>query len=167
MTRKPKVGDVFQIPLSDSRMAYGQYMNLSKMGPIIRIFDLISKKDFSTKQIVACKLLFPPVITGLFAAIRDKMWIVVGNEPVSDFVQPRFVSTLYDQRTGNARIWFLWDGEKTTRIGSVLPSKYKELEFLIVWNPSNVVKRIKSGEMPFPYRDLIKHNRYTPRTKTP
>ena len=162
MMKKPKVGDIFEIPLSEGRKAYGQYMHYSKKGPIIQVFDLISDKAVSVEQVASSKLLFPPVITGLYAAIKEGFWKLVGHQPILNFVHPKFVSTLYDQETGKARIWFLWDGEKDIRIGPVLPPEYRSLEFLVIWNPTNVVNRIETGEMPFPYADLIKHNRFMP-----
>ncbi len=166
MPRKPKIGDIFEIPLSDGRKAYGQLLNLSKMGPIIQVFDLISDGSPTLEEIVDSKLLFPPVITGLFAAIRDKMWKVIGNIPVPNFVQPNFVTARYDEQTGEVRRWSLWDGEKFTGIGPELPLEYKDYEFLVVWTPIHVVRRIETGQMPFSYYDLIKNNRYTPRKRS-
>jgi hypothetical protein len=162
MTKKPKEGDIFEIPIPNGKKSYGQYLHYSKMGPIIQIFSLISEGDVTINRILGSKPLFPPVITGLFAALKEKKWRIIGHEPITDFVHPMFVTTLYDQHTGEASVWFLWDGQRDIRIGSVLPQEYKNLEFLVVWDPSNVVHRIETGEMPFPYADLIKYNRFTP-----
>ena len=133
------------------------------MGPIIQVFDLVSEGHVPIEEILRSKLLFPHVITGLFAAIRDQMWKVIGHSPVRDFIQPEFVSAVYDERTGEAKRWSLWDGEKFKEIGSELTPEYARLEYLVVWSPTNIVRRIETGEMPFPYADLIKHNKYTPR----
>ena len=84
---------------------------------------------------------------------------------VQNFVYPNFIATEYNEKTGKASIWFLWNGERYLRIGPELPEKYKELEYLMVWSPYDVVHRIEIGEYPFPYRDLIMHNEFTPRTK--
>jgi hypothetical protein len=164
MSKKPKVGDIFEIPLSKGRKAYGQYLHHSKMGPIVQVFDLISD-NVTIDQIVSSNLLFPPVITGLYAAIKNGYWKVIGYRPILGFVHPKFVSTLYDQDTGKAGIWFLWNGEIDIQIGPVLPSEYKNLEFLVVWDPTNVVHRIETREMPFPYGDLIKNNEFIPKPK--
>jgi hypothetical protein len=163
MTKKPKVGDIIEIPLSNGKKAYAQYLHKSKMGPIIIVFGLIPDGNIDLDKVILSKPLFPPVITGLNAAINSGLWIIVGNGPVNNFVHPKFVSTLYDQFTGKARVWFLWDGQRDIRIGAVLPREYKELEFLVVWNPKNVIDRIETGEIPFPYGDLIKYNKFTPR----
>jgi hypothetical protein len=167
MTRKPKVGDLFEIPLSDGRNAYGQYLHYSKMGPIIQVFDLITDREVTVEQIVSSKPLFPPVITGLYAAVKEGYWKITGYQPISNFIHPKFVSTLYDQQTGMARIWFLWDGERDIRIGPELRPEYKSLEFLVVWNPQDVVNRIETGKIPFPYAELIQNNKFTPRNVSP
>jgi hypothetical protein len=162
MARKPKIGDIFEIPLSGGKKAYGQYLHYSKMGPIIQVFDLILDSDANREQIILSKPLFPPVITGLYAAIKKGNWKVIDYQPILNFIHPKFISTLYDPHTGKAAIWFLWDGERDIRIGPTLPPKYRGLEFLVVWNPQDVVNRIETGEIPFPYRDLIQNNKFTP-----
>jgi hypothetical protein len=144
------------------KKAYGQYLHYSTMGPIIQVFDILAKDDVTIEQIMTSHRLFPPVITGLFAAIKNKVWKIIGYRPVTNFVHPQFISTLYNQQTGKAGIWFLWDGERDLKIGSALPSEYKGLEFLVVWNPQDIVDRIETGEIPFPYGDLIKNNEFTP-----
>lgn len=162
MAKKPKEGDIFEIPLPNGKKAYGQYLHYSKMGPIVRIFSLISTGEVTVDQILGSKPLFPPIITGLFAALKERRWKIIEHHPITDFAHPMFVTTLYDQRTGKAGVWYLWDGEKDIRIGPILPEKYKECEFLVVWDPSNVVDRIMTGEIPFPYGELIKNNKFTP-----
>ena len=86
MKKKPKIGDVIEIPLPDGRKAYGQYIFWGeKMGPLLQIFDLISKDNLELADINDAKPLFPPIITGLFAAIRTGMWRVIGNHPISNW----------------------------------------------------------------------------------
>jgi hypothetical protein len=162
MHKKPKEGDIFEVPLSNGTKAYGQYLYFSKLGPIIQISSLISTETASLDQILDSKPLFPPIITGLFAALNKKKWKVIGHSPITQFNHPKFVRTLYNQRTGEAGIWFLWDGQEDIRVGPVLPVEYKSLEFLVVWNPQDVVDRIETGKIPFPYAELIKNNRFTP-----
>jgi len=162
-----KIGDVFEIPLSDGRFAYGQYVFKDReMGPLIQVFDLISETKIRIEQLEIATPLFPPIITGVFAAIRVDMWRVIGRKAVENFVYPNFVSTFFDDKTGKARLWFLWDGEKSVPLGTKLPDKYKKLEFLLVWDPSDVVKRIETGEYVFPFRELILHNEFIPRQQS-
>jgi hypothetical protein len=157
------IGSIFEIPLSDRRFAYGQYVfKDTKMGPIVKIFDLISDTQIQFEQFDVVKPLFPPIITGLFAAIRSGMWKVIGKKAVEGFVYPNFISTFFNEKNGEAGVWFLWDGSKSVRLGTQLPEKYKNLEYLMVWNPPDVVKRIETGEYPFPFRELILENKFIP-----
>ena len=158
-----RVGVIFEIPLSDGRAAYGQYVIKDKMGPIIQVFNLITRERPDLDTIMGSGQMFPPVITGLSAALRTGFWIQIGYKNVERLVYPGFVSTFENEKTGEARIWFYWDGEKDIKLGAKLPEEYKNMEFLMVWDPHDVVIRIETGEYPFPYRDLILYNKYTPR----
>ena len=157
-----KIGDVFEITLSDGRRAYGQYIFRDKLGSMIRVFDVITEQSVSIDQLKKAGQLFPPLFTGLFAAIRKGYWKKIGYFKVDKFVYPNFVGTNYDEKTGKASIWFLWNGERYIRLGNNLPDEYKNIEYLIVWDPHDVVRRIETGEYPYPYRELILHNKYLP-----
>lgn len=160
MALKIKVGEIFEIPLSDDRRAYGQYVFRDpKMGPLIRIFDRISRSPIEIEELRNSKPLFPPVLTGLYAAISSGLWKIVGYLPVEDFIYPKFISTNFDLRSGQTGVWYLWDGQRSRLIGSQLPEKYKQLEFLVGWAPQDVATRIETGQLQEPYRTLIKENR--------
>jgi hypothetical protein len=159
-TKKIQVGDIFAIPLSKNREAFGQYIYFDrKFGPLITIFSLIidNGKTADIKQILASKPLFPPIITGLFAAIRIKLWEKVGHAQVKNFKYPKFISTLVAPKTKEATTWHLWDGNKWTNIGNKVTKKYKKLEFLVVHSPYDIPNRIETGEKPF--KKLIDTNR--------
>jgi hypothetical protein len=110
MSRKRiRVGGVFEIPLSNDKRAYGQYVfKDQKMGPLIQVFNLITEEKIGLDRLKNAQPLFPPVITGLFAAIRTGIWKVIGYMPVEEFAYPKFVSTFFNEKTGEARVWFLW-----------------------------------------------------------
>lgn len=158
-----KVGDILEIPLSDDRRAFGQYVYCDKMGPLLQVFELIATQEVQLDQLEDVRPLFPPIYTGLFVAVRVGMWKIIGNLDMKNFIHPKFVSTFYDQKTGKARTWFVWDGEKSTRIGHELPLDYKRLEYLVVWDPHDVVERIETGKYPYPYEDLMQNNSFEPR----
>lgn len=160
--RRIKVGDIFEIPLSNGKKAYGRYLLKSRMGPVIQVFNIITNENVSLDEIINSKELFPPVITGLFAAIKFDLWKVIGNIAPNGEYRPKFIDTNFSQ-DGYASTWYLWDGEKYILIGKSLSEELKKLEFLIVWNPTNVVKRIESGHIPFPYGELIRDNKFTPK----
>jgi hypothetical protein len=160
-----KIGDVFEIPFRAQEKAFGQYLiRDEKQGPIIQVFDLIQEDPLSDIEYLNTrKLLFPPIITGLFAAIRTGLWHIIGKLPIQKIAYPKFVSAYYDHITGEAYRWFVWDGGKYIHVGNPLPKEYKKHEYLIVWNPYDVMHRIETGEYLFPYKDLIQKNKFVPK----
>lgn len=154
MSRKRvTVGDVFEIPLSDGRICYGQFMFWDRNnGPLIQVFDLVTMGKSPPSQILEqvkrAKPMFPPVFTGLFAAVRTGLWEVIGHTPVNQFVYPKFVSVMHE-RYQPVGIWYIWDGNKWIQIGSELPKQYKNLEFLAGWDPQGIAHRIETGENPY------------------
>lgn len=160
--KRPKIGDIIEITLSSGEKVYGQYIIESKFGPIIQVYEEKKYNPENIDNLVNSRLLFPPVIVGLFAAIKNQLWRIVDNRKVIIHGHPKFVSTIWNEKTGEAGIWSIWDGERFTGIGANLPTQYKDLEFLIIWPPQMIVERIETGKMPFPYYDLIQHNRFTP-----
>jgi hypothetical protein len=99
-----KVGDVFEIPLSDGRRAFGQYIFKDKMGPMIQVFNIITEIEIPIEEIINSKPLFRPVITGLIAAIRIGLWKKIGHMPVKDFEYPNFIQYLRQLRRWNLHI---------------------------------------------------------------
>jgi len=153
-----QVGDIFEIPLSNGRKAYGQYVFKDrKMGPLIRVFALITQGDVGIAELMAklkdADLLFGPVFTGLFAAVRTDLWKVIGHFPVQEFTYPGFLSVL-DEEYKPISHWYLWDGETSRTLGQVLPDEYKHLELLVGWSPHDIAHRIETGENP--YEQMIK-----------
>lgn len=154
MTSKVQIGDVFEIPLSDGRKAFGQYVYRDEQkGPIVRIFDVVVENDMELDicSLENAGLLFPPVITGVFAAVRTGLWQKVGNLPSDDFQYQNFISRVYDPNGTLRGPWFLWNGEHSRELGYDLPPEYRNLEFLIVWNPINLTRRIETGENYYTY----------------
>ena len=155
MSKRIKVGDVFEIPLSKGRKAYGQYVfRDQKMGPLVQIFDHVYGIDdrVDLEQLGQAGLLFPPVITGLFAAIKTGLWEIIGRLPVENFVYPKFISAMYDSRRNRVGIWYVWDGAQSIPIGQQLSEEFKQLEQLVVWDPLDIVHRIETGDNPLSYR---------------
>jgi len=156
--RSTRVGDVFSIPLSDGRCAYGQYVHRdTRMGPLVRVYDLVTRSPSSAAQILrdlrTSGLMFPPIFVGVGAAVRTEMWKVLGRLPVDDFVYPGFLR-VYHERYVPYGSWVLWDGQTDELLGEQLPEYLGDLELLIVWSPLDVVSRIETGENP--YGDMVR-----------
>lgn len=154
-----KIGDIFEIPLTDYKKAYGQYMVMDKYGPIIKIFNYINKveNNDNIEDITETGQLFPPIYTGLYAAIRTKLWKIIGHKEIKNFEFPGFITTLTHPETNEATIWFLWNGRETVRLGKKVQKEYQGLEFLAVYSPNDIPKRIETGKKPF--EELILTNK--------
>lgn len=158
--RRPPIspGDVFEIFLSNGYKTYGQFMLMDKYGPIVRVFDAkTAHDDHKDLKVIATSEVLFYAYTGLYAAIRTGLWKKIGAFKDYEFEFPGFISTLEDPETGEAGVWYLWDGEKTTRLGKELPERYKHIEFLAIYPPDLIVKRIETGKKP--YEELIKTNK--------
>lgn len=152
MTRL-RLGDIVEIPLSTGQRAFCQYVYRDKMGPIIRVFDVIVAQgdEIAIERFEDANLLFRPVITGLTAAVRTGLWKVIGRLSVSDFQYPNFISALYNPETGKYGNWYLWNGSEDILLDHELAPAYHYLERLIVWHPHNIAKRIETGDNPYAY----------------
>jgi hypothetical protein len=159
-----KVGDVFEISIIDNRKAYGQYVYKCKLGPMVKIFDiLISEREVTLQELAKAGSLFPPIITGLYAAIKVGLWRKIGKLPVEDYSHTKYILPRWNDKTGIVLYWSLWDGMQFIRLGKDLPEKYKNLEICGVWSPYDVIWRIENNKIPFPYEDMIKFGRFTPK----
>lgn len=163
MKPRVKLGDIFEIPLSNRKKTYGQYIFMDKQyGPIVKIFDCIIDQDqiMDCEKVVQSKLLFPPIIMGIFATIREGVWKVVANIKVANFQYPKFLRAMWDPGSGKASKWFIWDGTNSVELGDRVANKYRDLEYLGVYPPDLVVNRIEKGTNFF--KHMIDTNYYRP-----
>jgi len=162
MGRKPiiKLGDVFEIPLSDGRKAYGQYVYSDSGGPIMRIFNYFTlpNEKLDLQAIDTKKLLFPPVYAGIMGAVRAKVWKVIGELPFDDYKFEGFLSEIKEIGTNKVKRWFFWDGKTSHDLGCSLPKKYVNFENTAVYPADMIAERIETGFNMFEYPK--KHNRF-------
>ncbi len=152
MRQSAKLGDCFEIPLSNGEFAYGQYIYLDDrtmgLGTLVQIFNFLSDRRLDLEQfkatLTSTRFMFPPVFVGLLPAIRSGRWRIVGNLPVSNFIFPKFRSTL-GTRPGIYHDWKIWDGANTVAVGD-LPVAYRSLELKMVWGAEGLEERIIEGK---------------------
>jgi hypothetical protein len=164
-----KVGDIFLIPIDAQRFAYGQFVygrGSISFAPLVQIFKYITSEEIERdiSRIIRSGPLFPPVCTGVGAAIRAKLWRIIGSEAIVAFVYPTFISPMYDPQVGKVYHWSIFDG-KFTRVGEQLPENMKKKELMVTWSPHDLSRRITTGELPFPYKELIEKNGFTPKQR--
>ena len=162
-----RVGDVFEIPLSNGEKAYGHFVFRDKKnGLFIQVFDVITDGiEIKIEDLIQYDYMFPPVLTDPIGAVKTGMWTKIGKIPVMNFVYPIFISSIYDYRTGKVQNWFLCEPDESIPLGPILPEEYKSLEYRVIWNPLAIVERIETGQYPFPYGEMIKNNHYVPRNE--
>ena len=127
MPLKVRIGDIIEIPTSKG-LAYAQYAHRVKgFGYLIRILDGVFKTrpgDFS--ELVNKKHRFVTIFP-LGAAVNRGIFNVVVNvdvpEEARDF--PLFRAAGATTREGKVIDWWLWDGEKSWRVGHLTPEQYK------------------------------------------
>ncbi|MGH7203249.1 MAG: Imm26 family immunity protein [Candidatus Levyibacteriota bacterium] len=172
MGRKPliKVGDVFKIPLSNNKFAYGQFVyEDKKRGDILRVFDKQTKgaaEQLNIADIDSSKLQFPPIYASMWWAVKEHGWEVIGTLPVDDYTFKGFlyhmaVPGYYPDGGGKVKEWSLWDGEKYIDLGEKLPDKYLDYEDTGILPADLVVQRIETGFDSLEYPK--KYNRYITR----
>jgi hypothetical protein len=85
----------------------------------------------------------------LQAAVNKDIVAVVGNCPIpteaAEF--PIFRAGVADPKTGKVNVWWLWDGEREWRVGTLTPEQ-RRLSFRAVWNDTMLIDRIVAGWRP-------------------
>ena len=129
---RPKVGDIFQIPLPDGRFAYGKVFRDASVG--------VYRKTFTSPTKLPIKSPFA-FIVGLYDDIlKSGMWPIVGHEPFEseedEWPPP---SCIKDIISGAYSLYYK---------GEIRPSTEKEcrgLEEAAVWDAPHVIDRIMGG----------------------
>jgi hypothetical protein len=146
---KAKTGSVFE--LSTPRgLAYAQCTHLhARYGHLIRVLPGFFEQRPNGFELLARR---PTVFVTFFplgAAVSRQVVTVVGNEPVPKEAQefPIFRAGVPDPATGKVGVWWLWDGEKEWRAGT-LSDEQRRLPIRGVWNDTLLIERIVAGWTP-------------------
>jgi hypothetical protein len=126
---RPKVGDIFQIPLPDGRFAYGKVFWDASVGIYRKIFNEPTEPPIGTKF---------AFIVGLYDDIlKSGAWPIVGHEPFPSgediWPPPAYIEDII---SGEYSIYHK---------GEIRPSTKEEcrgLEEAAVWDAHHVVDRI-------------------------
>jgi hypothetical protein len=143
-----KIGDIVEIPLT-AGFGYAIVSHKhDKYGHLLRVFEGTWEYPLDRLEELLDRgeqfMCFFP----LGAAVRRKIVSIAGNLPVPESMTafPIFRSGLVNT---NRKVdnWFLWDGEKSWRIGDLKPEQRK-LPVRGIWNDTLLVDRIESGYRP-------------------
>lgn len=144
--RKLKIGDIIEIK-TNIGLVYAQYTHEHvEYGSLIRVFDCrFEERPTCFKSVVTIPVQITTFIL-LRAALRQKIFEVVENEEVVGDLQkfPVFRSGLANPSTMKIEVLWLWDGEKTERIGD-LTEEQKSFPMRGIWNDTLLIARIERG----------------------
>jgi len=147
--KKLKIGDVIEISTAKG-LAYAYYTHKNAMyGYMLRVFRRfyeVRPKEFgelmNSEPTFIC--FFP-----LAAAVKEKIVEVVGNVPLSPAAQkfPLFRCGLPAPGEKKVSDWWLWDGEKSWRVGEITEEQRK-LPIRGIWNDTFLIERLESDWTP-------------------
>lgn len=144
MSKRPKIGDIIEIPLPGERFGYAQYTHKHKIyGALLRVF-LVREKVVNIAELSNAPHQFTTFFP-LAAALNKQIVIIVGNLPLrNEFMEFPIFRTGVANLSGVVDVWWLWDGENEERIGKLSP---KQMEYPIrnVINDTLLIERIDSG----------------------
>jgi hypothetical protein len=141
------LGDIIEIPLSKSRVAYAQYVFNHREEPVwghfIRVFPgIFSKRPTNFAELSAAEPQFCAFYPAGTAVSRGLIRIVDHADIPKQFRRlPLFKSANTNFHTGK-KSWWLWDGEKEWRVGELSPEHY-DLPVLQLITHDVLVERIK------------------------
>ena len=144
MSRRPRIGDIIEIPLPTGN-AYAQFTHKHpQYGALIRVLKSIYP-EIPAK--LGELLIDEPLFITFFplgAAINRNVVKVVSNVDVPDHSKqfPIFKAGVPNAQ-GKVETWWLWDGENETRVDS-LSEEQKDYPVRGVINDTLLVERISS-----------------------
>jgi hypothetical protein len=137
------VGDVFAIPISGGRFAFGRVMLLSKLqGLLIEVFAKTSDRKAFDGSVITSGRLFPPLgLAGGSDSLKSWRWTVVRSDPgykrpdeALEFVSPR--------PAGGG--WCAVDLDRKI-LRDVSPEEAKKMTSGKSWDPEDIESRIEEA----------------------
>jgi hypothetical protein len=153
MAKRPRIGDVFEIPLTHG-YGYGQFVLNHRekpvYGPLIRVFEGVFCARPSDLVALANQreqfLTFFP----LGAAVARGIVTIVCAAPIPDRLSQFPLFKVYggiNHETRKATSWYLWDGNQTWRVDQ-LTAEQRPLPVKEIINDTLLIERIETGWRP-------------------
>jgi hypothetical protein len=149
---RAKIGDIVEIQTGVG-IAYAlhshRHTDSPKFGSLIRVFDsLYEVRPQNLDHLAQTEVMFSTFFP-LQAALKNGLVKVVGNVPVPDSLAalPIFRNGVPHPKTKKVDVWWLWDGTKEWRVGTLTPEERK-YPLLGIWNYPLLVERIETHWKP-------------------
>lgn len=144
MSKRPKIGDILEIPLPDNGFGYAQYTHKhATYGALLRVFNA-REKVTNFESLFSNDVLFSAFFP-LGAAVNQNILSIVSNLPIPTAFQPFPVFRAgAHNKLGKVEAWWLWDGENEWRVGALTE---EEMKFPIrgIINDTLLIERICEG----------------------
>ncbi len=151
---KKKIGDVIEIPTSKG-LSYVQYThehtNPPVFGSLIRVLKGFYERRLTHKELV--DLVMQPHRFQTFCPVHHTVNLgdfeLIGNFPIPEFAQqfPIFKGTnALPKSDPNEAIWWLWDGEKSWKVGKLSEKEQKKYPKKCLFNDTGLVYAIETGK---------------------
>jgi hypothetical protein len=147
--KRPKIGDIVEIKTGKG-LAYALYTHRHstppKFGDLVRVFaGLHEHRPVPITTVTTDDILFTTFFP-LGAAVNREIVEVVGHMEVPDALKafPVFRTGTPDPKTKRVAVWWLWDGSKEWRVGS-LTHEQALYPLRGVWNDTLMIERIERG----------------------
>ncbi|WP_394828357.1 Imm26 family immunity protein [Pendulispora albinea] len=131
----PRLGDVFEIPLADGKLAFGHILR----GNLVGFYGFESDRRVSLDTVVASVVAFR--IVCMIDSIEEGQWPILGNvPPPAPMNEPmRF------WRSTAAGFLFIqeWRSDTGKEERRATEAEIAGLEESVIWNPSAVIARLK------------------------
>ena len=144
-------GNIYQIPLSDGRFAYCQYLATQSqypdpIGKQCAFFRQIFEKPVDVEQIDMTLLFCPLLFVQLSAAIKEASWTLVGRKDPLEYDLPTYRHTpqIVSGQRGKLRGWMLISPSQRTYVDQ-LPDECRELEFYWSSGYVGLDRRLRTG----------------------
>lgn len=149
MAKRIKIGDVVEIPTAKG-LSYAQVTHRVKSwGPLLRVIEgSFGERPEQLGPVVAGPEQFS-VFFPLQAAVNQGIFEVVGNEALTEQAArfPLFRLEGHIDRDGRVHDWYLWDGKKEWKVGS-LTAEQRKLPLLCVINDTLLIEWIEQDWKP-------------------
>jgi hypothetical protein len=150
MPKRPRIGDIVEIPTKRG-LVYAQYAHRKKQfGELLRVLPgFLTERPSDFAHLVEQ----PPRFVAFFplgAAINGGIFKVIANIPVPESAQklPLFRAPGHIDRQGRVHDWWLWDGERSWRVGRCLQPEHRSLPLQEVINDTLLIERIEEDWTP-------------------
>ena len=147
--KRPRIGDILELE-TPKGLAYLQYTHRhATYGALIRVLPGLFASVPDDLSALAEKDSEIQAFFPLGAAAARNIVRIVGNEPIPEayVAFPLFRTGIKNPKTGRCAVWWLWDGEREWRVGSLRPDQL-HLPIKGIWNDTLLIDRIVKGWKP-------------------